>query len=123
MSRRIKPDEVERVSGVHDIQLVSAFRPALKKLLESGNFAAAALDLFKHAPNDQDAEAHRFARELAADYPYLCITNVMPQFREHCISSGCGVLGNPWPTLNRDVLGETAFVKDLIQRCVMSSST
>ncbi len=79
--RRVKPEEAEAASGIQDVQSIQAFRPALRKLIVSGNFDTMALDLHKNATDDQDAEAHRLARELTADYPYLRIHNILPQLR------------------------------------------
>ena len=90
--RRVKADEAETVSGISDIRFAEAFQGTLQKLIRSGNFETVALDLFKNAPEDQDAEAHRFARELSEDYPYLRIRNVFPQLRsQRTIKQPCEV--------------------------------
>ena len=90
--RRITPQEAETISGIADIQPLQAFFPALRKLILSGNYDTVALDLYKNAPDDQDAEAHRFAREIQSDYPYLRLQNILPQLRaQRTIKQPCEI--------------------------------
>jgi len=90
--RRVKPAEAEVTSGISDIQFVETFQPTLQRLIASGNFDTVALDLYKNAPDDQDAEAHRFARQLQKDYPYLKLHNILPQLRaQRTIKQPCEI--------------------------------
>ncbi|NLB90131.1 MAG: M24 family metallopeptidase [Clostridiales bacterium] len=50
------------------------------------------MDLYKNAPDDQDAPAHLFARELQKNNPYLLIHNVLPQLRsQRTIKQPCEI--------------------------------
>lgn len=73
--RRIKPDEVSERSGVEQIGFAADFETELHRLAVSGNYERLYLDLYRAAPGDRDAPAHRLLRRVASDYPFWKVEN------------------------------------------------
>ena len=73
--RRIKPDEVSERSGVEQIGFAADFEAELHRLAVSGNYERLYLDLYRAAPGDRDAPAHRLLRRVASDYPFWKVEN------------------------------------------------
>lgn len=80
--RRLKPQEVEALSGIQDVRFVDRFADDFHALaagghysLPTGNFGQVYLDLFRVSPQDIDRPAHRLLRRIQQDYPYLKIGN------------------------------------------------
>jgi len=79
---RLKPAEVEALSGISDIRFVDQFQTDFHALaagghysLTSGQIAQVYLDLFRVSPQDIDRPAHRLLKQIQANYPYLQIEN------------------------------------------------
>ena len=73
--RRIKPDEASERSGVEQIGFAADFEAELHRLAVSGNDERLYLDLYRAAPGDRDAPAHRLLRRVASDYPFWKVEN------------------------------------------------
>ena len=73
--RRIKPDEASERSGVEQIGFAADFEAELHRLAVSGNYERLYLDLYRAAPGDRDAPAHRLLRRVASDYPFWKVEN------------------------------------------------
>ena len=73
--RRIKPDEVSERSGVEQIGFAADVEAELHRLAVSGNYERLYLDLYRAAPGDRDAPAHRLLRRVASDYPFWKVEN------------------------------------------------
>lgn len=73
--RRIKPDEASERSGVEQIGFAADFEAELHRLAMSGNYERLYLDLYRAAPGDRDAPAHRLLRRVASDYPFWKVEN------------------------------------------------
>jgi Xaa-Pro aminopeptidase len=79
--RRVPPAEAEARSGVADVRFVAAFAGEFHALATSGRYGSVCLDLFKVSPGEIDRPAHRFARTLARDYPFLALRSANPLIR------------------------------------------
>ncbi len=73
--RRVKPDEAVAVSGVENVGYAAEFEGELHRLATSGRFENLYLDLYRAAPSDRDAPAHRLLRRARSDYPFLKVEN------------------------------------------------
>ena len=73
--RRIKPDEASERSGVEQIGFAADFEAELHRLAVSGNYERLYLDLYRAAPGDRDAPAHRLLGRVASDYPFWKVEN------------------------------------------------
>lgn len=79
---RLKPTEVEALSGISDVRFVNQFQTDFHALaagghysLTSGQIAQVYLDLFRVSPQDIDRPAHRLLKQIQANYPYLQVEN------------------------------------------------
>lgn len=72
---RIKPDEAAEISGIAQVGFAADFPQELHRLASSGNYERLYLDLYRAAPDDRDAPAHRLLKRAASDYPFLRIEN------------------------------------------------
>ena len=79
---RLKPAEVEALSGISDVRFVDQFQTDFHALaagghysLTSGQIAQVYLDLFRVSPQDIDRPAHRLLKQIQANYPYLQVEN------------------------------------------------
>ena len=79
---RLKPAEVEALSGISDVRFVNQFQTDFHALaagghysLTSGQIAQVYLDLFRVSPQDIDRPAHRLLKQIQANYPYLQVEN------------------------------------------------
>ena len=68
---RLKEAQVRELSGIENIQPVSAFGPRFHKLANSGNYENLYLDLYKAAPEDEDTPGISFSHKAAAEYAFL----------------------------------------------------
>ena len=79
---RLKPAEVEALSGISDVRFADQFQTDFHALaagghysLTSGQIAQVYLDLFRVSPQDIDRPAHRLLKQIQANYPYLQVEN------------------------------------------------
>ena len=79
---RLKPAEVEALSGISDVRFADQFQTDFHALaagghysLTSGQIAQGYLDLFRVSPQDIDRPAHRLLKQIQANYPYLQVEN------------------------------------------------
>ena len=72
---RLKPAQVEAISGITDIRENSVFEQQLHAWAVSGNYKHLYLDLYRVSPDDRDCPAHLLAKKAKLEYPYLRIEN------------------------------------------------
>ncbi len=80
--RRMKPQQVEEMSGIGNLSYVQEFEKDFHKLASEGNYQYLYLDLFKEDFEDRDLPAHQLLLRAAAAYPYLQIENANAIVRE-----------------------------------------
>lgn len=73
--RRIKPGEALERSGIEQIGFAADFEAEFHRLVVGGNYECLYLDLYRAAPGDRDAPAHRLLKRVASDYPFLKVEN------------------------------------------------
>ncbi|MGN0299195.1 MAG: aminopeptidase P N-terminal domain-containing protein [Lachnospiraceae bacterium] len=78
---RVKPQEAEAISGIHDIRYEDQFVTDFAALAAQGNHEQVYLDLYKVSMADIDRPAHKFAGYLQKNFAYLQIKNVNPLIR------------------------------------------
>ena len=78
---RLKPEQVEELSGIKDIREKEEFARQLHTWAVSGNYACLYLDLYRVTPIDRDCPAQLLAKDARNEYPYLQIENVNPLIR------------------------------------------
>ncbi len=79
---RLEHAQAEALSGVSDIRDLEVFEKELHALAMSGKYRRLYLDLFRHAPEDQDRQSHIFARTAREQYPFLKLEDASPFVRE-----------------------------------------
>ena len=72
---RLKPAQVEAISGISDIRENGVFGQQLHAWAVSGNYKHLYLDLYRVSPDDRDCPAHLLAKKAKLEYPYLRIEN------------------------------------------------
>lgn len=72
---RMKPQQVEEVSGIENYAYVEEFEEDFHKLASVGNYQYLYLDLYKENPVDRDTPAHQLLLRAVRTYPYLRIEN------------------------------------------------
>jgi len=87
--RRLKLQEAEAISGIHDIRYVAQFDADIHALAAGGHYSLKCstferiyLDLFRVSTTDIDRPAHRFLKLLQQNYPYLQIENANALLRK-----------------------------------------
>ena len=78
---RLRREEVERLSGITLSQPLGDFDTAFHRAANSGRFRYVALDLNKLVSEEPDDCAHRFAKQLAQQYPWMQVINYHRQLR------------------------------------------
>ena len=80
--RRLKPAEVETISGIHDIRYIDQFASDFHALVAGGHYSQKTasfehlyLDLFRADVSDVDLPAHLFLKHVQSHYPYISIEN------------------------------------------------
>lgn len=90
--RRLKASEARELSGIETIALVDQFPTAFHKAAASGAYRALWLDVDRLRPGEPDNAAQRFAHNVAAEYPYLRIENLLPLLRaQRTIKKPCEI--------------------------------
>lgn len=79
---RLKPAQVEALSGIHDVRMVGQFKDDFHALAAGGHYSLGSeqiahvyLDLYRASPEDIDRPAHQLLRMVQANYPYLAVEN------------------------------------------------
>lgn len=75
---RLKPEQVQEISGISRVSYVDQFPADFHRLAGSGNYESLYLDLSKAEAGDEDKEAHRFFRKVFPEYPWLTVKDVSP---------------------------------------------
>lgn len=78
---RLKPDQVQELSGIQHIGYAADFESDLHKLAASGSYRHLYLDLYRVSPADRDEPAHLLLRRVASDYPFLRVENANAPIR------------------------------------------
>lgn len=79
---RVKPQEVQDISGVSDIRFCREFEGDLRRLAAGGNYGYLYLDLYRLGASDIDRPAHKLLRYVNQHMPYLKIGNANILVRE-----------------------------------------
>lgn len=72
---RIKPEQVQELSGIDNIGYVGEFEEEFHRLATTGNYNYLYLDLYRVSPSDRNQPAHMLLKRMAENYPYLKIEN------------------------------------------------
>ncbi len=72
---RIKPEQVQELSGIDNIGYVGEFEEEFHRLATTGNYSYLYLDLYRVSPSDRNQPAHMLLKSMAENYPYLKIEN------------------------------------------------
>ncbi len=72
---RLKPEQVQELSGIRELAYVQEFGGDFHKLASVGNYRYLYLDLYKEEPDDRDRPEHWLLAQTSAAYPYLRIEN------------------------------------------------
>ncbi|MFG6325241.1 MAG: aminopeptidase P N-terminal domain-containing protein [Lachnospiraceae bacterium] len=72
---RIKPEQVQELSGIDNIGYVGEFEEEFHRLATTGNYSYLYLDLYRVSPSDRNQPAHMLLKRMAENYPYLKIEN------------------------------------------------
>jgi len=90
--RRFSPEEVTALSGIRDIRYVDHFENDFFSDVNFGGYTSLWLDMYKHKPDQQPDDAHRFARAMQERYPWLRVENLLPQLRrQRTIKAPCEI--------------------------------
>lgn len=71
----------KEVSGIENVCFLDDFKNKLHSLLDSGNYNTVALDLSRVNEDRPGMFAHRFAKVIKSDYPYVNIENLHSSLR------------------------------------------
>ncbi len=89
---RVKPQEAESISGVHDVHFVASLEADVGTLANSGNYGSVYLDLYRVSPADIDRPAHAWRDVFQKEYPFLRIDNAnVPIRRLRLIKQPCEI--------------------------------
>lgn len=80
--KRLKPDEIEALSGITHTRYVDAFMSSLWNYLRTKEIENVYLDFDKLEDGEADTESYRLARYLQKEFPFIRIQNLQEQFRK-----------------------------------------
>ena len=78
---RLKPAEVEALSGISDVRFADQFQTDFHALAAGGHYPRPAgrlrrcISTCSVSPQDIDRPAHRLLKQIQANYPYLQVEN------------------------------------------------
>lgn len=90
--RRLKPAEIEELSGIKNTRYVDAFMDALSLYLRAKGIENVYLDFDKLDPKEADTESYRLARYIQKEFPFVQIKNLQDQLRaQRTIKKSCEI--------------------------------
>jgi len=112
--KRMSPEQASAISGITQVDYVENFQDFLTTLLHDNDIQIAYLDLDKLKWDAADSEAHIFAHQINAKFPYLKIinahyqinmmTNIKSTEEIECLRASIEMT-------NKGILGVMSFVK------------
>ena len=78
---RVKPWEVDEISGIAGSKYIDQLETDLHKLFLSGNFHSVYLDFNRLTPDEPDSPAYKLAKQLRDVYPFLNIRSATNDIR------------------------------------------
>lgn len=90
--RRLKPDEIEELSGISSTKYLDTFMNSLWLYLRTKGIERIYLDFDKLADQEADTESYRLARYLQKEFPFIQIKNLQDQLRrQRTIKKPCEI--------------------------------
>lgn len=90
--RRLKPSEIEELSGITNTRYVDAFMDSLWLYLRARGIERVYLDFDKLDPKEADTESYRLAKYLQKEFPFVQIKNLQDQLRaQRTIKKPCEI--------------------------------
>lgn len=90
--RRLKPDEIEELSGILRTKYLDTFMNSLWLYLRTKGIERIYLDFDKLEDKEADTESYRLARYLQKEFPFIQIKNLQDQLRrQRTIKKPCEI--------------------------------
>lgn len=90
--RRLKPDEIEELSGISSTKYLDTFMNSLWLYLRTKGIERIYLDFDKLEDQEADTESYRLARYLQKEFPFIQIKNLQDQLRrQRTIKKPCEI--------------------------------
>lgn len=90
--RRLKPVEIEELSGIQNTRYVDTFLNYLGIYLRARGIETVYLDFDKLDAEEADTESYRLARYIQKEFPYVQMKNLQEQFRaQRTIKKPCEI--------------------------------
>ena len=90
--RRLKPDEIEELSGISRTKYLDTFMNSLWLYLRTKGIERIYLDFDKLEDKEADTESYRLARYLQKEFPFIQIKNLQEQLRrQRTIKKPCEI--------------------------------
>ena len=90
--RRLKPDEIEKLSGIQNTRYVDTFLNYLGIYLRARGIETIYLDFDKLDSEEADTESYRLAKYIQKEFPYVRIKNLQEQLRaQRTIKKPCEI--------------------------------
>lgn len=90
--RRLKPDEIEELSGISRTKYLDTFMNSLWLYLRTKGIERIYLDFDKLEDQEADTESYRLARYLQKEFPFIQIKNLQDQLRrQRTIKKPCEI--------------------------------
>lgn len=90
--RRLKPDEIEELSGISSTKYLDTFMNSLRLYLRTKGIERIYLDFDKLEDKEADTESYRLARYLQKEFPFIQIKNLQDQLRrQRTIKKPCEI--------------------------------
>ena len=90
--RRLKPDEIEELSGISRTKYLDTFMNSLWLYLRTKGIERIYLDFDKLEDKEADTESYRLARYLQKEFPFIQIKNLQDQLRrQRTIKKPCEI--------------------------------
>jgi len=78
---RVKADEAKDISGIENIRHHADFDRMLDHYLNSGNYTAVYLPLFKYTADEPDNRSYKLAKYIQDRFPHIQIKDLMPHIK------------------------------------------
>lgn len=78
---RVKPWQVDEISGIANCKYVETLESDLHRLFLSGNYENLYLDFNRLTPDEPDSPAYILCKKAQAVYPFLTIKSITPDIR------------------------------------------
>ncbi len=90
--RRLKPTEIEELSGITNTRYVDTFLDSMWLYLRTKGIEHVYLDFDKLDPGEADTESYRLAKYIQKEFPFVQIKNLQDQLRaQRTIKKPCEI--------------------------------